>query len=285
MAGAFGTACGRVGFDAASQDAAVPSGPFEAPQEITELSSAGDDDDPTLTADMLEIYFASTRTSGMGGISDLFSSTRASVDEPWSPPVFVTELNTATNEESPGISPDGLTLWFSRATGANPDLYVTTRTARGQPWNPPVLVTELNTTDLELSPEPARDGLRIAFYRETPRVLYEATRATPTSLWNSAVRISELSDPVYGHKSPFFVSDRELWLAWNPSGTYDLYRAIRPAPDQPFGLPMLVEGTDLNIAGADDDDPWLSPDGATLVMSSSRPELGKQKIYIAHRSP
>lgn len=285
MAGALSSACGRVGFDETSRDAAVPSGPFEAPQEIVELSSAFDDDDPTLTADMLEIYFASTRTSGTGGISDLFSSTRASIDDPWSPPVSVSELNTATNEESPGISPDGLTLWFSRAAGANPDLYVTTRAARGQPWNPPVLVSELNTSDLELSPEPARSGLRIAFYRETPRVMYEATRASPTSPWNPAVRISELSDPVDGHKSPFFVTELELWFAWNPDNAYDLYRAVRPAIDQPFGRALPVEGTDLNLLGVDDDDPWLSPDGATLFMSSTRGGTGRQKLYIARRSP
>ena len=82
------------------------------------------------------MYFASTRTSGMSGISDLFVATRASVDEPWGAPVSITELNTAANEESPGIAPDGLTLWFSRMTNPNPDLFVSTRAARDQAWSP-----------------------------------------------------------------------------------------------------------------------------------------------------
>ena len=91
-------ACGRLGFDPAGSagdaagpgsadatamadaapDAPPPTGPFGLAAPITELNS-GDDDDPTLTADMLEIVFDSGRTGGGAkGGGDLWTATRAS---------------------------------------------------------------------------------------------------------------------------------------------------------------------------------------------------------------
>lgn len=97
---------------------------------VSELNSAGTDADPSITADGLEIFFHSNRTGSAG--TDVYSSVRRSVLDPWSTPESLGPVvNTAASENLVGISPDGETLFFTSTRdggfGAN-DLYMTTRT-------------------------------------------------------------------------------------------------------------------------------------------------------------
>src|SRR5262245_10250456 len=84
---------------------------FEVPQLVTELASGAParTDNPTLTADLLEIFFTTDRAGGNG---DIWFARRSDVAHPFSPPAAVTELNTSTFETSSAISADGLTIWF-----------------------------------------------------------------------------------------------------------------------------------------------------------------------------
>jgi hypothetical protein len=275
-------ACGRLGFDArsdATQDG-FPSGPFGAPKLIAELSSPGNDDDPTLTEDLLEIYFASTRISNTAGVADVFRTVRASATDAWGIPAPVTELNTNNNDENPGIAPDGLTMWLSSDRDGDLDIYVTTRASRGEPWSTPVRVPELSAPGDDLGSEPARSLVRMTLYRDGPRNLYEARRPSPSSAWSAPQQIAELNT-ANDDLSGFFVDDLEIWFTSNRPGgpgEHDLRRAIRSSLDEPFGAPVLIEGVN---SPARDDDPWLSPDGRTLVFVSTR--SGDEEIYVAER--
>ena len=68
-----------------------------APVEITELTSGLGEDDPSLTADLLEIYFGSRRTGGQG-FEDIWRATRSSKDAAWGTPENVTALNSSSAE-------------------------------------------------------------------------------------------------------------------------------------------------------------------------------------------
>lgn len=275
-------ACGRAQFDERPADAAFPTGAFGAPRRILELADPADDDDPTLTDDTLEIYFASTRVTGTAGNADIWRATRAQRTDPWSAPVVVSELNTTRNDENPGISGDGLTLWFSSNRDGGVDIYVSTRATRTQVWSPPVRVAELSTPVDDLGAEPARDRRRIALYGDGPRRLFEATRATDDGLWSAPVALDSLNQPATADNlSGFFVSDLELWFASTRpggAGQHDIYRATRPSVDAPFETPVGVAGIN---GPSRDDDPWLSPDGHTLFFVSS--VTGNQEIYVAER--
>lgn len=278
-------ACGRAEFDKRPPvDAAdaFPTGPFSAPRRILELADPADDDDPTLTDDMLEMYFASTRVTGAAGNADIWRTTRATTTDPWSAPVLVSELNTARNDENPGISGDGLTMWFSSNRDGGVDIYVSRRASRAQIWSPPVRVSELSTPVDDLGAEPARTGRRIALYGDGPRRLFEATRASADGVWSAPIALDSLNQPATADNlSGFFVSDLELWfVSTRPGGAgqHDIYRATRPAVDAPFAAPVPVDG--VNTASRDDD-PWLSPDGHTLFLVSS--VTGNQEIYVAER--
>jgi len=60
---------------------------FEPPQIVAELASNARTDNPTLTADLLEIYFTSDRVSGNG---DLWYARRTNPRMPFDVPLAIT---------------------------------------------------------------------------------------------------------------------------------------------------------------------------------------------------
>jgi hypothetical protein len=101
---------------------------------IAELSHpTATDQGPTVRGDGREMLFFSTRPGGSGG-ADLWTSTRRSVHDPWSPPVNLASLNSTAAEQQPSLSGDGRTLVFAsgRSGGfGGTDIYVSTRTPSG----------------------------------------------------------------------------------------------------------------------------------------------------------
>jgi WD40-like Beta Propeller Repeat len=107
---------------------------------ISELNDAAANDiQPNVRKDGREVVFSSNRAGGFGG-QDIWSATRASVDEPWSVAVNLGPgVNTGLGESRPSLSRDALQLLFGRAGPAGTgeggtglaDVYVTTRGVGG----------------------------------------------------------------------------------------------------------------------------------------------------------
>jgi len=96
---------------------------FAAPVVVPGLASPGShDDDPTVTTDLLELYFSSDRPGGPGGES-IWRANRATPADPWGTPTLVTELSSDAADNDAEISADGLTIWIA-STG--PRAWVTT---------------------------------------------------------------------------------------------------------------------------------------------------------------
>ena len=95
-----------------TQGAVDPTLPFGTPVAIAELNTQYSEDDPTLTADRLHMWFCSNRPGGLGG-EDIWFTSRATVHDPWEPPTHVPELASSSSETTVEVSPDGLTLLFS----------------------------------------------------------------------------------------------------------------------------------------------------------------------------
>ena len=103
---------------------------------ISELSDPiATDQGPTLRSDGREVFFFSTRPGGIGG-ADLWTSTRRSVHDAWTPPVNLgVPLNSTAAEQQPSLSSGGLTLLFasSRAGGfGGTDIWMSTRSRGAQ---------------------------------------------------------------------------------------------------------------------------------------------------------
>ncbi len=104
-------------------------GTFGPRTAVAELNTAASELRPNVRKGGLEIVFDSDRAGGFGG-PDLWFATRATVDDPWSPPVNAgPAINTAAGETRGSFSWDGATLYFGRGPGpeGGSDIFVSTR--------------------------------------------------------------------------------------------------------------------------------------------------------------
>ena len=107
-------------------------GSLGAPSPVTELNSPALDLTPALRVDGLEIIFASNRS----GVTGLWMSTRADVNEPWRTPVSLGPTFQLGSEAFPAFSADGKELYFysGRAGGSGSfDLYRSVRSEVPEP--------------------------------------------------------------------------------------------------------------------------------------------------------
>jgi len=122
---------------------------------------------PTVSADMLTMYYFSTDTSN--GKPDIWFVTRPTATSPWeNPTALPANINTTAEERDPEISADGLMLLFDsdRAGGyGGHDLYACTRSSLEAPWSDPVnLGPNVNTSADERGPSIGSDGSVVYFH-------------------------------------------------------------------------------------------------------------------------
>jgi hypothetical protein len=260
-------------------------GDFGPPVAVAELNSADFDDDPTLTADMLEICFESKRKGGPGG-SDIWCATRASVDAGWSPPVVQAALSTPHDESSPELSADGLFMFLGR-TGPgtlDADLFYTVRASRAAPWAVPLPADSLNSERADLAAAVTPDLLRLYMGSNRPGVgswdLYRAERADTLTPFDPPVLVAELGT-ASGEANPWSTPDESM-LFFNSdrsggAGGNDLWLAVR----SPAGILEVVGPLAGINSDKEDNDPWLSPDLRVIFFTSDRG--GSNDIYMATR--
>jgi len=132
---------------------------------LVNMSSA--DYAPSLSTDGLTLYFDSNRSGGYG-TGDIWLTTRATLDDPWSEATNLgSTVNTGAQEISPCISADGLWLlfrsWKSGGLG-NCDLWLSTRSTLSDPWCVPVnLGPPVNSGSCEHDPSLSTDGRTLYF--------------------------------------------------------------------------------------------------------------------------
>lgn len=118
-------------------------------------------DAPFISADGLILWFASGRP-GSRGRNDLWESRRATLDDPFGEPVNLgPAINTADEESTPAITPDGLRLFFSRRTNGDPaDIFVADRISPAESFGPArPLPGNVNSPEPDFFPRPFANGL------------------------------------------------------------------------------------------------------------------------------
>src|SRR5262245_27746277 len=80
---------------------------FGTPRRLAELDVTYSNQNPTLTGDLLDLFFTSNR-SDMA--ADVWTAHRAAPGDPFDPPTLVAEVSSPTYETSPAVSVDGLSL-------------------------------------------------------------------------------------------------------------------------------------------------------------------------------
>ncbi len=262
-----------------SSDAAPPADAAVA-QPVMELNTTFDEDDASLTGDMLEIYFDSNRS----GTIRIWRATRMTPEAQWDPPAIIPEIMGATGSDAtPTVSADGLTLYFSSTRNGNQNFFVSQRPTRGDMWSMPVEDVSLSGTGVDIHASVSQDRLRIYFASARggpPLDLFTATRALPTDTWPTPTRITELNTG--GQEADPWVSADERTLVFASDRDYpqrDIYMATRAAVGDMFGVPVPL--AECNTVDYEDSGPWLSPNLKTVVFSSNR--AGTADIYIVKR--
>jgi len=258
--------------DAPSGADADPLGPWGP---ATRLSfTQNNDDDPTLTADMLEMVFDRS--------GDLFVVKRASLADAWGVPARIVQLSSAMGETTPEMSLDGLTIFFASNRLGQVDIFTSIRPSRSSVWGPPVVVPELSSPADDAAGGISQDGLEIqlASIRTGDYQLYASTRTDVTKPWSPPVVITEVSSP-FQDESAFLADDLTLYLDADRQGTgdFDIFVAHRPFRGAPFGEPQRVDSIDTTMR---DHDPWVSPDGRHMFFMSDRAN-GVLLLYEAAR--
>ena len=113
------------------------------------VNSSADEMCPAISSDGLELYFSGGIRTGKKyvrpggyGLSDLWVTKRATRNDPWGTPVNLGPVvNSASQDERPYLSADGLVLFFDsqRAGGYGLcDIHMTRRATRLDAWGEPI---------------------------------------------------------------------------------------------------------------------------------------------------
>jgi len=252
---------------------------------VPNVNSNANEGGPTISADMLELYFDSDDPRGHGN-TDIWVSTRESVDDPWSLPVNLGQpVNTSADEGQPHISPDGLELYFH--SGGN--LWVARRPTREDAWQERIWAS-VNTGANEWDPSLPYDELELFFSSDRyPRIgwtdIWLTTRESKEKPWTGPVNLGDglnsNQDDCMPSVSPdglvlFFASRRET------ARDFDLYVTTRMSRGSSWLEPINL-GPKVNTLQYSESSPCISPDGRILYFSDwpkRRPaEFGGRNLW------
>lgn len=146
------------------------------------VNTAAGELDPHLTDDLLHLYIAGVPSSAAS--QQIMFSTRATVNDVFSAPAAILELNSNTGESGPTLTADELVIVYSsnqivsNGPGAS-NLWYATRAKTSDPFGLPNLVPTVNSDSFDITPHISEDGCTLYF---------ASARATGYDLYRSTVQ-------------------------------------------------------------------------------------------------
>jgi Tol biopolymer transport system component len=306
LAAALLLACGAEVPTDADRSALEPSfnssdGPeWSAPVNLGPVvNSPAVDNNPTVSADELTIYFNSDRPGGLGG-ADIWVTRWDPRNKAWGPPVNVgPPVNTPFNDAAPSLSQDGHLLFIHSnrpgALGGSNDIWMARRSGSKDEddWETPVnLGPDVNTTDDEQGPDyvASDDGGALHFNRGNIVLqmadLYRVGLKRDGRTEGLAQPVTELNAPLFNDAAPTLRADAREILFWSTRpgglGLSDIWVSTRQSANHPWS-PAQNAGPPLNTPFADLT-PELTQDARTLYFASNRPGgFGFQDLWVSTR--
>jgi len=289
--------CGRINFDglggpdasdgnSLGADALVAcTGPYLPARPLTEVNSADIEMNGAISADGLELYFASDRLQS--GSRDLYVATRSAFGTPFGAPVQLASLS-AGQDADPFLEADGLTLWWVRAGS----IVRAVRATRQAAWSAPIPVAELDGAgSLDHGPTVTADGLTIYFGsdRITGPIdsnLYRATRSTRAELFGTPVLEAAASTASQEFRPELLLGDQQVAFASTRGGGFSqMWIAPRSSVDGSLGTPTLLGIVDSTERNSQEYDVFATPDDTLIGVSSSRSGgLGQVDLWLYERA-
>jgi hypothetical protein len=240
----------------------------------------------------------------LGSTPVAFTAMKPAVNVPpsatWSGPVNLGPvINSSADDGFPGISPDGLSLYFASSRllpgslGGPFDMYVLQRASVVDPWGAPVnLGPGLNTTSDESNPTFSSDGRFLFFQSKRPGGfggvdLWVAQRNNPHDDfdWQPAVNLGAAINSTADDMGPYYFEDevrgtRQLYFGSARLGATDIYLSEQ-MPDGSFAPATLVP--ELS-SPSNESDPWIRRDGLEVFFQSNRAgSIGLGDLWAATR--
>lgn len=154
---------------------ATLSAQFGDPEPLAELNSSARDQLPWVSRDELTIVFSSERS----GTSRIYTASRSSRSEPFSPPVLLPGV-AGGSDNRPFLTPDRLGLFLSSdrpgTTGAH-DLWFATSPNAGAPFGPFRNLSVLNSGSAELDVTLTQDGTELFLIQRNAQSVNQLLRA------------------------------------------------------------------------------------------------------------
>jgi len=218
--------------------------PWGIPENLgSPVNTENSEDTPCLSTDGLSLYFASDRPDGGSNPSnsDIFVTTRATKDAPWGEPIKLGyNVNSNDYELTPFISPDNLSLFFSRGYSIE-HVWVCRRATAEDPWEPAKLFMPVNSGDSLWGPNAGQAEFNLCFSKEDSTLYF----GRGTSLFDPNNNIFQVKvSPIVDFNSDDAVDTLDAYALlenWGPTenSLYDI------AP-MPFG-DGVVDAKDLIV--------------------------------------
>jgi hypothetical protein len=277
--------CDKVFLDGAKPDARLPADvnptdvsnlAFGTPTPIDSVNTSNEEDRPTLTDDMLELYFH--RTVAMK--TDVYVAKRDTPDGAFAAPEPV-DLMMPGNNLRACVSGDGLRLYFSNYTAIadEADIYLATRPNRTTQWETPVKVEELATGMADYCGWERADHLVMFGSRDEGALrrfeIWTATRDEEAKPYGAPMLIPQFNTMAGAEGAPWADANADIVVfdRRNPTGIA-IHQATRQGTQ--YALRELKELGDMPGTGS----PWLSSDGRTIVYVK---DVNGGDIYMATR--
>ena len=227
---------------------------------------------------------------------------------PWSAPVNLGPVvNSPFNDNHPGISKDGLSLYITSGrpggvNGVNPrqfeEIWVSQRASRDADWGPPVnLGPAINTIGSSTgSPTFTPDGHRMYFHSNRPGPcgladLYVARRHDKRDDfgWESGENLGCVVNGPFSDNGPTYFEDETTGIttlyftSTRPGGPgdYDIYASTAIGDEGEFGPAVLVPELSSPFR---DTRTTIRRDGLEMIISSGRPGgVGSEDLWVSTR--
>jgi hypothetical protein len=272
-------------------NAVVPSmTAWSSATPVTELNTTtATEGCPFITRSGQELFFASNRAGGFGGL-DIYVSHWDTVSNQWGAPVNLGPgVNTSANEQCPlPLQTTGLLIFASdRPAGLGGlDLWLAEPLDRGSDtgWGSPVNLTTLNSSGAEFGPGAYEDKGNTVIYFNSSRAggaglndLYTSTRAHDGT-FSAPLAAAGLNTAYEEQYAALSKNGLEIFFASNRPGTLgglDLYTATRASTSDAWSTPVNL-GPNVNSSGAEGRS-TISWDDMTLIFNSNR--TGNVDLY------
>jgi Tol biopolymer transport system component len=206
--------------------------PLSSGVPLASVNHAGIDATPFLADGGLTLLFASDRGT-QPGFNDLMIATSTSLNENFSAPAPIANVNSSGIELLPHQSNDGLRLYFSSdRVGGNREIWLSTRPDRSAAFSTPSPVAGLNGNSAEFGPTLGTDELEAFFASDRPggqgsMDVWRAVRNGREAAFDTPENVTVLNGPGYDTDPRLSTDGTELFYSSSRNDSQVLWSARR----------------------------------------------------------